>query len=299
MAVVRAQSAVVCVPAGQLRRGRTHSPRADERPAHTVDVEAFCIDETLVTREQFASFVEATGYRTDAERMGVGFESIESMDDWEWRRVVRGSWRRPFSVEDDDTRAFLRPDAPVVMVSWRDSAAYCAWRRGRLPTEVEWEYAMRAGSSGTRFPWGDAPTDERGRYRCNYWQGASHHRNERSDGFVYVSPVRAFAPNAWGIYDPAGNVWQWTADVYLFDSYSRAARHDDAAVDEGARAKRVLRGGSWWCASCTCEGYGLWYRGRNDERAAFSNNGFRCVYAGRDARAATPVRVPSFSPSTL
>ena len=226
---------------------------------------AFCLERTLVTRADFARFVAATGHVTAAERRGFGIEAVEGMLDWEWRRAPHASWRRPFTTEDPDTRGFLRADAPVVMVSWDDATAYCAWRRGRLPTEAEWEYAMRAGSSGTRFPWGDDLPGPDGRARLNRWEGASHARNDRGDGYVYVSPVRAFAPNAWGFYDPAGNVWQWTADDY-------------GDGDAGARGERVLRGGSWWCAACTCEGYGLWYRGHAAAPAAFSNNGFRCAY---------------------
>jgi sulfatase modifying factor 1 len=258
-----------CLPAGTFVRGAAGRRRRDERDPHAVAVGAFCIDRTLVTRAEFARFVAATGHVTDAERRGYGIESVEGMLDWEWRRAPHASWRRPFTTEDADTRAFLRDDAPVVMVSWNDATAFCAWRRGRLPTEDEWEYAMRAGSQGTRFPWGDRLTDEHGRARINRWEGASHARNDRGDGYVYVSPVRAFAPNAWGLYDPAGNVWQWTATAYV-------------PGDAGAGSERVLRGGSWWCAACTCEGYGLWYRGHTEARAAFSNNGFRCAYGAAE-----------------
>jgi formylglycine-generating enzyme len=268
-----------CLPAGTFHRGRAHTERPDERPPHDVAVGAFCIDRTLVTRARFDRFSTATGYLTDAERLGVGVESLETMDDWEWRRAPTASWRRPFTVENNDTREFLRDDVPVVMVSWFDAVAYCAWRHGRLPSEAEWEYAMRAGSSDTRYPWGESPRDADDHWRFNAWQGASHHHNDRADGYVYVSPVKAFAPNAWGIFDPVGNVWQWTADVYRADTYARTC--SDAALpppDAERHEQRVLRGGSWWCAPCTCEGYGLWYRGHSDPRSAFSNNGFRCVY---------------------
>jgi sulfatase modifying factor 1 len=253
-------------------RGRASSARRDERSPHAVAVAAFCLDRTLATRASFGRFVAATGSVTAAARRGYGVESVEGMLDWEWRRVPHGSWRRPFTTEDADTRGYLRDDAPVVMVSWRDAVAYCGWRRGRLPTEEEWEYAMRAGARGTRFPWGDAIDGPDGGARLNRWEGASHARNDRRDGYVYVSPVRAFAPNAWGFYDPAGNVWQWTADAF-------EGRPSEVDAGEASPDQRVLRGGSWWCAACTCEGYGLWYRGHAAARAAFSNNGFRCAYA--------------------
>jgi formylglycine-generating enzyme required for sulfatase activity len=264
--------------AGSFRRGRAHGGRPDESPAHVVAVGAFSIDRTLVTRAAFARFVAATGYRTSAEQAGFGVAAAEGMDDWAWARVPRGSWRAPFREQDADTAAFLRDDAPVVMVSWFDAVAHCAYRQARLPTEAEWEYAMRAGTSDARFPWGDDP-GRGGAPGLNFWQGETHHQNLRDDGFVYVSPVRAFAPNAWGLYDPAGNVWQWVADWYAADTYARAAATPEVVGPRGPETgrQRVLRGGSWWCSATTCHGYGLHYRGKADPQAAFNNNGFRCA----------------------
>jgi formylglycine-generating enzyme required for sulfatase activity len=269
---------MVDVPAGSFVRGR-RGGRPDEAPPHRVEMKAFRIDATLVTRAAFAKFVEETGYVTSAERTGYGIASEEGMDDWAWQRVPHGSWRKPFIRETADTPAFLRDDAPVVMVSYVDAEAYCKHAGKRLPTEAEWEYAMRAGSSGTRYPWGESPETRPGTLGLNFWQGTSHHENLRLDGFVYVSPVRAFAPNAWGIYDPVGNVWQWTSDFYAPDTYARAAREDKVENPTGPASgtQRVLRGGSWWCGVCTCEGYGLYYRGHADPEAAFNNNGFRCA----------------------
>ncbi|WP_394835596.1 formylglycine-generating enzyme family protein [Pendulispora rubella] len=219
---------------------------------------AFAIDATLVTRAAFAQFVAATGYVTTAERLGFGMGAREGMDDWEWERMPRASWRKPFREGTPETEGFLADDAPVTLVSWHDAAAFCAHHGKRLPTEAEWEHAMRAGSPGTRFPWGNAPERD-GKLGLNFWQGSSHAHNTRADGFLYVSPVRAFPPNAWGIYDPVGNVWQWTADWFT------------------PGHTRVLRGGSWWCGACTCEGYGLVFRGKARPDAAYNNNGFRCA----------------------
>ncbi len=277
-AVASAQDRDVrCVPAGVLSRGRAVTRRPDERPPHRVSVAAFCMDATLVTRASFARFASATGYVTQAERAGYGVVSYEGFDDWAWQHLPHGSWRAPTGVDNEDTRSFLRDDAPAVMTTWNDAAAYCAWRRGRLPTEAEWEYAMRAGRYGTRFPWGDSPLDANGRPRINFWQGRDHHHNDRHDGWVYVSPVRAFEPNAWGFYDPSGNVWQWTSDVYRREEYADIALHHPAP-DASVNAHRVVRGGSWWCGPGTCDGFGLWYRGHNDPASAFSNLGFRCAY---------------------
>ena len=144
------------------------------------------------------------------------------------------------------------------MLPFAEARTFCAFEGGRLPTDDEWTFAAM-GPTARRYPWGDEPTDAKGSYLLNFWQGESHTKNDRLDGFVYVSPVRAFPPNAWGLYDPAGNVWQWTATAYV-------------TGDAAAGTERVLRGGSWWCAACTCEGYGLWYRGHTEARAAFSNS---------------------------
>lgn len=277
---------MVLIPAGSFVRGHEQGERLDERPPHRVRLRAFALDATLVTRADFARFVAATGYRTTAERQGYGVGAQEGMNDWEWERIPSASFRRPFWEDTPDTPAFLRDDAPVVMVSFHDARAYCAHLHKRLPSEAEWEYAMRAGRSGTRYPWGDQPERE-GRLGLNFWQGASHRRNLRSDGHVYVSPVRAFPPNAWGLYDPVGNVWQWTADWYADGTY-RALTRSGAAGADGLRevqdpvgpasgARRVVRGGSWWCGACTCEGNGLFYRGKSAEGAAYNNIGFRCA----------------------
>jgi len=271
----------VRVPAGSFVQGHDDAERADEKPAHTVHVGAFEMDATLVTRAAFERFVGATGYVTSAERLGFGMAAREGMDDWEWARVPHGSWRAPFLDGTPESDAFVRPDAPVVMVSWDDADAYCRHEGARLPTEAEWEYAMRAGSSTTRYPWGDTPERD-GHLSLNFWQGTSHAHNLRTDGYLYVSPVRAFPPNAWGLFDPVGNVWQWTADVYAVDAYARAARPAPVSVLAPATPPvtadlHVLRGGSWWCGACTCEGMGLFYRGKARHDAAYNNNGFRCV----------------------
>jgi sulfatase modifying factor 1 len=172
----------------------------------------------------------------------------------------------------------LRDDAPVVMVSWFDATAYCASLGEKLPTEAEWEYAMRAGRSDTRYPWGDT-ANPGGKYRLNYWQGESHKHNDRDDGWVYVSPVKAYPPNAWGLYDAVGNVWQWTRDWYSETTYRDTAAaglvHDPTGPARGVR--RVVRGGSWWCGACACEGNGLFYRGNTLPNAPYDNIGFRCV----------------------
>lgn len=266
------QSELVRVPAGSFVLGHLTGP-ADQIPPHRVTLGPFRIERTLVTNDGFAAFVQATGYVTTAERRGTGKTAILGMSDWEWREVAGVSWRAPWGA--DNARFIpLRGDMPVTMVSWFDAAAYCQWRGRRLPTEAEWEYAMRAGAT-TRFPWGDAA--EALPARLNYWQGATHLDNSGADGWLYVSPVRTYPPNRWGIYDPAGNVWQWTADWYAPDTFAKDAGgvSDPRGPAEGTH--KVARGGSWWCSAGTCHGYGLVTRGKTRPEASFSNNGFRCV----------------------
>lgn len=281
-----AAAELALIPGDAFVQGRDDGPRKDEHPAHTVHVARFSIERTLVTREAFTRFVEKTGYTTTADRLGFGMASREGMDDWAWERVPHASFRAPFIADTPGREAFLVPTAPVVMVSHEDAVAYCTHLGMRLPTESEWEYAMRAGSVGTRYPWGESPMRE-GQPGLNYWQGESHHKNDLEDGFLYVSPVRAFPPNAWGIHDAVGNVWQWTADVYDPLAYAKAgltgrsevdaALRDTLDVPHPKRLERVLRGGSWWCGACTCEGNGLFYRGHAEPTAVFNNNGFRCA----------------------
>ncbi|TNF27128.1 MAG: formylglycine-generating enzyme family protein [Deltaproteobacteria bacterium] len=269
---------LVAIPAGSFVLGHAHGPR-DQTPPHRVELDAFWLERTLVTVDAFRAFVAATGYVTSAERRGTGKTAIVGMDDWEWREVAGLSWRAPWG--DWNAEAIpLRGDMPVTMVSWLDADAYCRWRGRRLPTEAEWEYAMRAGAT-TRFPWGEDVLPADGRPRLNHWEGRTHHENSGADGWVYLSPVRTYPPNRWGLYDPAGNVWQWVADWWAPDTFAKdAAAHPDGVRDprgpEGGVFK-VARGGSWWCSARTCHGYGLVTRGKTRPEASFSNNGFRCA----------------------
>ncbi|MCP3138154.1 formylglycine-generating enzyme family protein [Pyxidicoccus xibeiensis] len=264
------------VPAGRFWMGRKRSPRADETPRHAVCVDAFFLDETLVTVEAFARFTERTGYKTTAEQLGYGMVAEAGLAEWEWRRTPGATWRAPFGASPPKDYA-PRPDHPVTMVSHVDALAYCRAHGLRLPTEAEWEYAMRAGTTDTRFPWGDSPKRPDASYGLNFWQGADHRQPSGEDGHVYLSPVRAFPANAWGFFDPVGNVWQLVADVYDSGAYARRAAGVRNPVTTGAGEERVTRGGSWWCSAKSCHGYGLFYRGKARPEAPFNNVGFRCA----------------------
>ena len=274
---------MVHIVGGAHTRGHENATRADEKPRVDVVVSGFFIDEALVSVDDFAVFVDATQHRTSGERLGFGYVAILGMKDWEWKQAPAAWWRRPFGalIEFEN-----RGDLPVTQVSWVDADAYCRWKKKRLPREVEWEVAMGAGSRA-RYPWGDAPRREDGKYGLNHWQGAEtgeeHSKNFLDDGFLYLSPVRAFPPNKNGVYDPVGNVWQLTNDWY--DAYEFAKEAARVAIGEVVKVplgpatgtRRITRGGSWWCSARTCHGFGLWYRGKNDVDAAFNNVGFRCV----------------------
>jgi formylglycine-generating enzyme required for sulfatase activity len=267
------------VPAGRYWMGRNASARRDETPRHPVCLDAFFLDETLVTVEAFGRFVERTGYKTTAEQLGVGLVGYAGLAEWEWRPTRGATWRAPFGASPPEDYT-PRADLPVTLVSHLDAVAYCRAQGKRLPTEAEWEYAMRAGTTQTRYPWGDSPKRPDGRYGLNYWQGEDHRQPSRDDGHVYLSPVRAFPPNAWGFFDPVGNVWQLVADVYAEDTYARRKHGALNPVRTGAEEDRVARGGSWWCSARSCHGYGLFYRGKAKLESSFNNVGFRCA---RDA----------------
>lgn len=267
---------MVLIPAGTFVMGREFGPHADEKPPHRVRLDAFWLDETLVTVADFRGFVERTRYVTSAERLGFGMTATVGMKNWAWEKKPGANWRAPWGP-DRAAEIPLGDDLPVTMVSHHDARAYCAERGWRLPTEAEWEYAMRAGSQGTRYPWGNSPRRPDGKMGLNFWQGDGHEHNLLEDGYLYLSPVRAFPPNAFGIYDPVGNAWQWTGDWYAADTYARDAGGVTNPTGPRAGTHRVARGGSWWCSAKTCSGYGLFARGKTSPEAAYSNNGFRCA----------------------
>jgi formylglycine-generating enzyme required for sulfatase activity len=265
---------LVPVPAGDFVMGRALTAHPDEQPPHRVHVSAFLLEQTLVTVADFRAFVDATGYVTTAEKLGYGLIAVEGMKEWAWTPAKHASWRAPFGPEHSKELP-TRDDWPATVLSWLDAHAYCAWQHRRLPTEAEWEYAMRAGAS-TRFPWGDDPMLPDGGAGLNFWQGL-HTHSERRDAYLYLSPVTAFSPNAFGLYDPVGNVWQYTADWYAADTYAHDAQgtSDPHGPDKGEL--KVTRGGSWWCSKQTCAGYGLFARGKTKLEAAYNNVGFRCA----------------------
>lgn len=265
-----------------------------EQPTHSVRVDGFWMDENEVTNRQFRLFVDATGYVTTAEKPpkdGVAPGSLVftppsvpvPLDDptkW-WKWTSGACWNHP---EGPDSNLDGRDDHPVVQVSWDDAVAYAKWAGKRLPTEAEWEFAARGGLAGKKYTWGDDPPIDDAKL-ANIWHGDFPHRNTKNDGYERTAPVKSFPPNGYGLYDMAGNVWEWCADWYRPDAYtllsSPAVNPQGPAVAwdprEQGSIKRVTRGGSFLCHITYCESYRPGARRGTDYDTGMSHIGFRCV----------------------
>jgi sulfatase modifying factor 1 len=241
---------------------------ACELPVHEVWLTPFELDATAVTQDEFATFVAATGYVTDAERYGssaVFHLLVEDDADvvgpvagtpW-WINVRGATWRSPAG----------HGDHPVVHVSWNDAQAYAAWAGKRLPTEAEWEYAARGGIDGKRFPWGDELHDD-----CNIFRGSFPDRPSGPVGTVAAHHGRA---NGLGLYNTVGNVWEWCADWFSLVYYARSPRDDPPGPAAGR--ERVIRGGSYLCHDSYCRRYRVAARTGNTPDSSAGNVGFRCA----------------------
>ena len=262
---------LIVLPGGTFRMGTDDQdgfPDDREGPVREVTVAPFAIDAHCVSNTRFAEFVDATGYRTEAERFGWSYVFARFLPGelrrdsprpegtpW-WCGVRDACWRRP---EGPGSDLDARWDHPVVHVSWHDAAAYCAWAGRRLPTEAEWEYAARGGLDQARYPWGDELTPD-GEHRCNIWQGRFPVHNTADDGYVGTAPVDAFPPNGCGLHNTSGNVWEWCADWF-----------------DAAEANRATRGGSYLCHDSYCNRYRVAARTANTPDSSSGNTGFRCA----------------------
>jgi formylglycine-generating enzyme required for sulfatase activity len=275
------------IPAGTFRMGDSTgdgNPGDGETPVHEVFVSEFSIDTTSVTNEQFAAFVDGTGYRTEAERFGFSAvfhlavetapENIMSsagVTPW-WLGVTGADWAHPGGP---GSGLDGRERHPVVHVSWNDALAYCEWAGRRLPTEAEWERASRGGIEGARYPWGDELLSGFGSWRCNIWQGRFPTDNTVDDGWLTTAPVETFSPNGFGLWQTVGNVWEWCADWYSPRYYASSPARDPRGPDAGAG--RVLRGGSYLCHDSYCNRYRNSARSSNTPDSSMGNAGFRTV----------------------
>lgn len=279
------------VPAGSFRMGGTDTDafvEDGEGPVRTVELAASLIDATAVTNRQYGAFVKATGHTTDAEHFGWSYVFHRFVDaaqhrhvmdamvpDAPWWLAVEGAtWRTP---EGPGSTVGTRPQHPVVHVSWHDALAYATWAGKRLPTEAEWERAARGGLDQARYPWGDELVPKR-RWRCNIWQGRFPVEDTADDGYAGTAPVRSYAPNGLGLYEVAGNVWEWCADWWSATWHipeSGETRVDPRGPSRGEA--RVTRGGSYLCHASYCNRYRVAARTGNTPDSTTGNTGFRCA----------------------
>ncbi|MEJ6979626.1 formylglycine-generating enzyme family protein [Pedobacter sp. P351] len=305
---------MVYIPGGQFMMGADNDQASkDEYPKHKVIVNAFWMDEHEVTNEQFAKFVEATGYVTTAEQkpdweqlkkqLAPGTpkpdesqlvaaslvftppaEKVELNDYSQWWSWVPGaSWKHP---EGPESSIKGKENFPVVHVSWDDAMAYCKWAGKRLPTEAEWEFAARGGLINNIYPWGNEHVNK-GEAKTNSWEGSFPDNNTGIDGFEALAPVKSFKPNGYKLYDMAGNVWEWCSDWYRDDYYQTvnkpngvknpAGPIDSYDPNEPYTPKKVSRGGSYMCNDSYCSGYRVARRMKASHDSGMSNMGFRCV----------------------
>jgi formylglycine-generating enzyme len=293
--------------------GDNQQAAADEYPKHKVTVNGFWMDATTVTNAQFAKFVKATGYITTAERKpdwnqlkkqlppgtpkpddsvlvaaSLVFDppkhAVDLNDYTQWWAWKKGAdWKHPHGIGSSIKG---KDNYPVVHISWYDAVAYSKWAGKRLPTEAEWEWAARGGLQNKIYPWGNEPVDA-GKPKANTWQGHFPDNNTVKDKFYGLAPVGSFAPNGYGLYDMAGNVWEWCADYYNNKYYQTINKPEGVEnpkgpnnsydPDEPYAKKRVIRGGSFLCNESYCTGYRVSRRMKSTEDSGMEHLGFRCV----------------------
>lgn len=305
---------MVWIPEGDFQMGGDNKQAsADEFPKHRVKVKGFWIDQTEVTNKQFAAFIAATKYKTTAERKpdweqlkhqvppgtpkppdsilvaaSLVFKPAKAQVDlnnytqwWTWQKGA--DWKHP---NGPISNLNGKENYPVVHISFEDALAYCKWAGKRLPTEAEWEWAARGGLKNNIYPWGNESVNT-GKPKANSWQGSFPYKNTLTDRFYLSAPVKSFLPNGYGLYDMAGNVWEWCSDFY--DSNYYKTINDPNGVDnpkgpgtsndpdEPYAVKHVVRGGSFLCNDSYCSGYRVARRMKTTEDSSMEHLGFRCV----------------------
>lgn len=286
--------------------------RPDEFPSHEININGFWMDETEVTNAQFAAFVEATGYITTAEKkidlgeimaqlppgspepdpeiLAAGSlvfvypEKDHNLQVNNWWKFEKGaSWKFP-----QGKKSYINEvkDHPAVHISWYDASAYAKWAGKRLPTEAEWEYAARGGKENQVYPWGDHLANDDSS-KANFWQGQFPLENHHLDGFEKTAPVKSFEANGYGLYDMAGNVWEWCSDWFHAEYYQCLVDNNDFDNPQGPEGSfdpyqpsvpvKVVRGGSFLCNDSYCSGYRSGSRMKSSPDTGLEHTGFRCV----------------------
>ncbi|MCP3711149.1 formylglycine-generating enzyme family protein [Paraburkholderia sp. CNPSo 3274] len=298
---------MVRIAGGTFLMGSNHH-YPEEAPAHKVRVRGFWMDRHTVTNDQFKVFVDATGYVTCAERpanpddypgalpemlepSSVMFAKpsrrVDLRNHYNWWAYTRGAdWRHPRGPESSLEGL---GDHPVVHVAYEDAAAYARWAGKDLPTEAEWEFAARGGLDGAEFVWGDEFTPQ-GRQMANTWQGEFPWQNLVEDGYEWTAPVGSYPPNGYGLYDMAGNVWEWTSDWYqdhgkivkaccTLDNPRGGTVESsvDPRTPQLTIPRKVMKGGSYLCAPNYCRRYRAAARMAQPVDTSTCHVGFRCV----------------------
>lgn len=308
---------MVWIPGGEFSMGTNVEDESlcsikgvtkDAAPIHRVYLDGYYMDKTEVTNEQFEKFVKATGYITVAEQKPTKEEfptaseedlvagsaiftptpsAINLNDFMQWWRYQEGAdWRHP---EGPESNIKGKEKYPVVHVVYEDAAAYAKWAGKRLPTEAEWEFAARGGKTGNLYAWGNT-LKPNGKFQANIYQGHFPIKDGDTgeDGYKGIAPTNQYAPNGYGLYDMAGNVWEWVNDWYSYDYYKTLAESGTVVRNpQGPSAsndptqptelKRVHRGGSFLCTDQYCTRYMVGTRGKGEYRSAANHLGFRCV----------------------
>lgn len=269
------------IPEGTFLMGtndKSGVPGDGEGPVREARVGAFGISSTAVSNAEFTDFVADSGYVTEAEgyEWSYVFVHLVSKDTpstraphglpW-WRQVFGADWRHPYGPSSDIVGL---ESHPVVHVSWNDAVAYCNWAGCRLPTEAEWEYAARGGLVQKRYVWGDE-FEPGGRVMCNIFKG--DFPNVRPGQQVGTSPVLSYPPNGYGLFNMAGNVWEWCADWYGLPGIDAGVLTDPTGPPDGAA--KVMRGGSYLCHPSYCNRYRVAARSSNTPQSSAGNIGFR------------------------
>ncbi|MDA9865057.1 formylglycine-generating enzyme family protein [bacterium] len=278
------QSDVVSIPGGRTLLG-TNTPFLavdGEAPLKHKKLKPYKIDASAVTNARFKAFVQATGYVTEAERLGDSFvfethvlpdappSPAVVASPW-WRVILGASWK---AIYGPGSEAALQADHPVVHVSWNDATAFAQWAGGRLPTEAEWEHAARGGLGDVQFPWGNKEPNETDHFPCNIWQGRFPKTDLAEDGFAGTAPAQSFKPNSFGLYNMVGNVWEWTSEPFRVRSLKKSV----ARAHAGKEGFKLSKGGSFLCHASYCYRYRIAARTGNSPDSSTGHTGFRLVY---------------------